>query len=124
VLIVVDTARNELHFDLGPGTDTGGRGGETIAAPADLDIGERGGLLSLEINLPQQAPRTLVIDDRPDPYARTARIEVRCTIAADGSLHRVTIPRRGPGYELSYPSGNECWIDASGMQHCAITRSM
>ena len=66
---------------------------------------------------------TIIIDDRPDPYARTARVEVCCILAPDGSLTAVTLPRRGPGYELSYPSGNECWIDVSGEQHCAITRS-
>ena len=119
MLIVVDTARNELHFELGPQ----GRGGETVTAPANLDIGAQGRLLSLEIELPGQSLRTIVIDDRSDPYARTARVEAACTIEADGSLSRVTVPRRGPGYELSYPSGNECWVDASGTQHCAITRS-
>jgi hypothetical protein len=119
MLIVVDTARNELWFELG--ADSGA--GEVMTAPADLDIGERGRLLSLEIHLHQQTPQTIVIDDRPDPYARTAHITVRCTIAPDGSLTRVAVPRRGPGYELSYPSGNECWIDASGAQHCAFTRS-
>jgi hypothetical protein len=122
MLIVVDTARNELRFELAVKWKTGERGGETLTAPADLDIGERGRLLSLEVHLPGQAAHTIVIDDRTDPYARTARIAVRCTLAPDGSLTRVTVPRRGPGYEISYPSGNECWIDATGAQQCAITR--
>ena len=94
-----------------------------MTAPADLDIGERGRLLSLEIHLPRQMTHMIVIDDRPDPYARTARVEVRCTLAPDGSLTAATLPRRGPGYELTYPSGNECWIDAAGTRHCAIIRS-
>jgi hypothetical protein len=119
MLIVVDTARNELRFDFAPR----GRGGDMVTAPADLDIGAMGRLLSLDIQLPGQLPTTIVIDDRSDPYARTARIDVTCTVEVDGSISSVTVPRRGPGYEISYPSGNECWIDAAGTQHCAITRS-
>ena len=119
MLIVVDTARNQLHFELDPH----GRGGETLTLPAELDIGERGRLLSLDIHLPDQPLQSIVLDDRADSYARTARVDATCLIGSDGTLKRVTVPRRGPGYELSYPSGNECWIDASGSRHCAITRS-
>jgi len=119
MLIVIDTARNQLQFEL----DAQGRGGEILTVPADLDIGERGHLLGLELQLPDQPPQAIVLDDRADPYARTARVEATCLIGPDGALRRVTVPRRGPGYELSYPSGNECWIDASGARHCAITRS-
>ena len=119
MLIVVDTARNELRFELAPR----GRGVKTLSAPADLDIGDRGRLLSLEILLPEQPAHTILIDDRADPYARTARMRVECLINPDGSLAEVVVPRRGPDYELSYPSGNECWLDGSGTQHCAITRT-
>lgn len=119
MLIVVDTARNELQFELG----REGGGGETMRLPADLDIGERGRLLGLELLLPDGTLFPIVIDDRPDPFARTARVEVACLLGPDGAPARITLPRRGPGYEISYPSGNECWIDAAGTRHCAITRS-
>lgn len=118
MLIVVDTARNELRFEL----ESAGGAGEATVLPAELDIGERGRLLGLEILLPDAAPFPIVIDDRPDPYARTARVQVECQFGPDGAPARVILPRRGNGYEISYPSGNECWIDASGAQHCAITR--
>ena len=55
-----------------------------------------------------------------DPYARSA--DVLVDISAD-SPPSIAIPRRGDGYEITYPSGNECWIDAAGTRHCAITRS-
>ena len=121
MLIVVDTARNVLEFELAPDA----RAGKWRQAEADLDIGERGRLLGLDLHLSESAQpvSSIVVDDRPDPYARTARVTVECGFAADGSLVRVILPRRGPGYEISYPSGNECWIDVSGVQHCAITRS-
>jgi hypothetical protein len=119
MLIVVDTARNELHFELAPPE----RVGEPVVIPADLDIGERGRLLSLELLPPDGPPMAIVIDDRPDPYARTARVHVTCRFTTDGAPARVTLPRRGAEYEISYPSGNECWLDAAGARHCAITRS-
>lgn len=119
MLIVVDTARNELQFEL----DSAVRGGEALRLLADLDIGERGRLLGLEILLPDGTLYPIVIDDGPDPFARTARVEVGCWLGPDGTPARVMLPRRGAGYEISYPSGNECWIDAAGTRHCAITRS-
>lgn len=119
MLIVVNTARNELQFEL----SSQGGGGEVMLLPAELDIGERGRLLGLEILLPDAAPYPIVIDDRADPYARTARVQVECRFDSNGAPARIVLPRRGENYEISYPSGNECWLDASGARHCAITRS-
>ena len=123
--IVLDLRRNMLEFRL--------RGEEAEPAvwemrPATVDIGEAGRLLGVEIDLstaPERAkpwttdspppgefdPTTgslyVALDSRVDRLARTATATARAGIDRDGRLMRVEIPRRGEGYEISFPSGNQ-----------------
>lgn len=41
-----------------------------------------------------------------DSNARSAAVEVGVGLDASGSVTSLTIPRRGAGYEITYPSGN------------------
>jgi hypothetical protein len=41
-----------------------------------------------------------------DPHARTALAEVALAVDRAGALLAIDLPRRGHGYEISYPSGN------------------
>lgn len=42
-----------------------------------------------------------------DQHARSSPIELTVDLDASGSVLSISIPRRGAGYELSYPSGNQ-----------------
>jgi hypothetical protein len=123
--IVLDLRRNTLELRLR------GETGEPVAwetRPATVDIGEAGRLLGVEIDLsalPERAepwttdspppgdfdPSTgslyVALDSRVDAHARTATATARTGIDRDGRLMTVEIARRGEGYEISYPSGNQ-----------------
>jgi hypothetical protein len=84
-----------------------------------LDVGANGRLLGIEIGESYIHVMESVHDE--EPYVRSA--EVTLSISGD-SPPLVTIPRRGPRYEITYPSGNECWqmTTAGGklIQVCAV----
>lgn len=42
----------------------------------------------------------------PDEEVRSSTLDVLAESTADGELVAVVIPRHGPDYEISYPSGN------------------
>lgn len=42
----------------------------------------------------------------PDDFVVSSPVELTLESDADGALLAVSIPRRGAGYEISYPSGN------------------
>jgi hypothetical protein len=88
--------------------------------PGIIDIGERGRLLSLELFPGSGNAIVVPLEDRTDPLARSAEILVECGIAANGEIVTVQIPRRGPDYEISFPSGNQCWIGANGAVNCSV----
>lgn len=91
-----------------------------IELPGVIDIGERGRLLSLEL-YPENGNAIIVpLEDRADPLARSAEISVRCGKTPDGVITVAEIPRRGPDYEITYPSGNQCWIGANGAVSCSV----
>lgn len=123
--IVLDLRRNTLEFRLRDDV------GETMAwetHPATVDIGEAGRLLGVEVDLsaaPERAepwrattpphgeydPVTctlyVALDSRVDMHARSASATARAGIDRDGRLMSLEIPRRGEGFEISYPSGNQ-----------------
>jgi uncharacterized protein YuzE len=123
--IMLNLRRNTLEFRLR------GELGEPAVWEtrlATIDIGEAGRLLGVEIDLstsPQCAepwtraapppgdfdPATgslyIALDSRVDDLARTATGTALTGIDRNGRLMTVEIPRRGEGYEISYPSGNQ-----------------
>ena len=99
-----DATTNALIFNLGEGAP------DDLAVAglaATLDIGARGRLLALTVELPSGDEAEIVIDPADDPLSRAARVRVTATLDAGGGLRRVTLPRVGQGYEITYPSGNQ-----------------
>jgi hypothetical protein len=78
------------------------------AAIATIEVGTRGRLIGLE-TVDWYLP---ISDPEPNDAPHLRSIDVLIEISADG--YSVTIPRRGPGWELSFPSGNQCWRVRSG----------
>ncbi len=119
-----DAARNLLRLHL--------RRELPIGAPrpaqAAIDIGTGGRLLGLELladatlAAPWLAPSgdplapdydsaggslyVPISADEGGPNVRTALAEVSLAVGRDGALLAIDLPRRGHGYEISYPSGN------------------
>jgi hypothetical protein len=117
VNIELDLHRNVLTFRLS-GFDEPVT--EWIELPGVIDIGERGRLLNLEI-VPDAGDAIIVpLEDHADPLARTADVTLRCGVTAAGRLAIAQLPRRGPAYEITYPSGNQCWIGANGAVSCSV----
>lgn len=101
--ITVDLARNALllHLD--------GQGPELTALPAGecrgiLDVGADGWLLGVEIGE--------TYFSIADPASGTEHLVRSCEarVSAAGEEPVIVIPRRGDRYELSFPSGNQCWL--------------
>lgn len=118
----LDSERNLLIFPLAPGLPSAA----PVLAPAAIDIGEGGRLLAIEVALPPDlAPSTttggsqtitfdattstllLDLERQERGLFRTATITVGLVIDDQGMLLAIELPRRGNGYELTYPSGNQ-----------------
>ncbi len=84
------------------------------AAWATLDVGEQGVLIGLE--LPDDAslgragpaaePRYLTVSEPAGSLWRSVEVAVDVLAGPDGEPAAVDVPRRGHGYEITYPSGN------------------
>lgn len=111
--VVVDIANNAIELRV-PGFEN------RNAHDGLLDVGANGRLLGLEVG--EAYIHVMESLEGQDPYARSAEIDISVT---GGSPPVVTIPRRGPAHEITYPSGNECWqtttIDGELIQVCAVT---
>jgi hypothetical protein len=100
--VVVDLRANRLLLEIDrPFPQTG-------SAPATIDIGALGRLIGVEI-----AGVYLSISD-PVPGSELQGRSVETPLEITGNLRQVVIPRRGPGWELSFPSGNQCWNQTDG----------
>jgi len=106
--ILVDLARNALVLEVsGPLATTG-------MSTGVIDIGTQGRLLGLDIG-----GHYLVISE---PAAGTGHLTRSAETPVTIGAGTVTIPRRGPGWEVSFPSGNQCWQRRPGDQEtlCAV----
>lgn len=95
--IQVDLRANRLLLDIDQPLDGPNE------ATAIVDIGALGRLLGIEV-----AGVYLAISDPiagSELQVRSVETPVRL---ADGR-RRLLLPRRGPGWELGFPSGNQCW---------------
>ena len=115
--ICLDPGRNRLVLRLRDGQPA-----EARRAPATIDVGEGGRLLAIEAVAPAGllAPEppggpgdsaagavAIELERQPAGLVRSAAIEVDLVVDAAGALLAVEVPRRGAGYELTYPSGNQ-----------------
>ena len=119
--VVLDPGRNLLVLRLGGGEPVG----PIQPADATIDVGEGGRLLGVEVAVDALPIGTDVSSSVSfDPVASTVMIElgrqtggvvrsaparVGLVVDARGALLAVEVPRRGAGYEITYPSGNRCW---------------
>lgn len=122
--ILVESTRNQLRFVL--------RDAEVSGPPrslsAWLDVGEEGRLIGVEVQIedarlvapwnsaagatdalsfdPASGSLYLSLGSAPGHHVRTAPTEASAATDAGGGLVSLAVPRRGPGYEIAYPSGN------------------
>lgn len=95
--VVIDFAANAIQLRVPDLAANGIRRGL-------LDVGANGRLLGIEID--DTYIQVMESAHGEEPYVRSADVEVSIT---GDSPRLVTIPRHGAGYEITYPSGNECW---------------
>lgn len=104
--IMVDLRRNVLllHLDgMGTGTDALGATDQR----GILDVGANGWLIGVEIG-----DRYFPIADPPPGTEHLIRSHEAPVSLSDAET-AIVIPRGGDGYELSFPSGNQCWLRSS-----------
>lgn len=95
--ILVDLRGNRLLLDLDRPLD-----GPDLTA-AIIDIGALGRLLGIEV-----AGTYLAVSDPVNGSELHVR-SVHATAQVSPGGHRLHLPRRGSGWEISFPSGNQCW---------------
>ncbi|HEV2526963.1 MAG TPA: hypothetical protein VGT61_00715 [Thermomicrobiales bacterium] len=109
--ILVDPARNALRLLLLPGS--AGEAAALTRHSATLDVGEGGRLIGLEVE-PDGATSEpgwyLELEPAPGPFSRSVEVTVTAGRDASGRATWLEWPRRGPGYEITFPSGNQCWV--------------
>ncbi len=95
--IVVDLRENRLLLDLDRPLPQAGW------AVVTIDIGALGRLIGIEVF----GLYLSISDPIAGSELQGRSVEAGADVQED--LRRLVIPRRGPGWELSYPSGNQCW---------------
>jgi len=118
----IDLRRNTLEIDL---PSQAGLSSLTAITRGTLDIGAQGRLLGIELG----PLYVSVMDAEPgrDDLVRSAEIPVTLTRSSDGGGMSVTFRRMGTDYEISWPSGNQCWTrqhitgaDGQPLRTCAV----
>jgi hypothetical protein len=117
--VVVDLARNAIVLFPGDRQDILTK---AVAQTAVIDIGQRGALIGVEIDSDYYA----VTGDgfEPDPLARSSEVDVEVQRGPAGEIQAVTIPRRGEGWEIVFPIGNQCWqqrVNGKVAEACVVT---
>lgn len=78
------------------------------SATGIVDVGEGGRLLGIEVEIaPGSEPLVIDIDPPSGTLSRTAVATVTVETGIAGTISAITLPRRGHGYEITYPSGNQ-----------------
>ncbi len=102
--ISIDLKRNRLTLHLQNASDVHPSGHTSAPVIATLDMGTGGRLLGVDLD-----GRYLTVSEPgPADIALTRSVEAPVTAYADdhGAVTAVDIPRRGSGFEITYPSGN------------------
>ncbi|HEX5498095.1 MAG TPA: hypothetical protein VFX03_02670, partial [Thermomicrobiales bacterium] len=90
---------------------------------ATIDIGERGALLGIELRPtaslvaawtalrdasgPDGAIYLPIAPEKSGPHDRSMTVVAEIRLGPGGALAAIDLPRRGAGYEITYPSGNQ-----------------
>ena len=96
VQITIDLRANTLILELDRSLDRIG------TATATIDIGALGRLIGVELE-----DSYFGIAD-PAPGSEGLERSVTANILLHGE-RRIVLPRKGEGWEISFPSGNQCW---------------
>jgi hypothetical protein len=81
---------------------------EQRTATGIIDVGEGGRLLGIEVVIGASGDSFQVDIDPPSgSLSRTATTTVMVETDGSGTVSAIVVPRRGPGYEITYPSGNQ-----------------
>lgn len=117
--IGIDLTRNEIRIEW-PAAVSAGLESNDDAREVVVDIGQRGRLLGIDLGdaYVTVAPEAVAAD----PLARSTRVEAMLTTGS--ATIQAVIPRRGGGYEISWPSGNQCWQQPAGagtVTTCVVT---
>ena len=110
--IVVDIRANFLLLEVSPPLP------EVGSLSATLDIGSNGRLVGIDLG-----DTWLEIaggGEQDEHLHRSATIAV--VVSEDGRTLRV--PRRGETWEISFPSGNQCWRLDDGRTVCAVAAGL
>lgn len=97
--VLIDLPANTIRIRVPGFSSTGDSTREAL-----LDVGANGRLVGLEVG--EEYINVMDIPNADESYIRSADVDIR--ISADDPPY-ISIPRRGPSYEITYPSGNECW---------------
>jgi len=98
-----DLRADLLRFEIAEGA------GSWLDLPATVDVGEGGRLLGIEVNgIPGAGPdgSFYLTMSEAAGLSRSAEARVRAGVDADGRVLAIELGRRGPGYEICWPSGN------------------
>ncbi len=117
--VTVDLRRNvlQLHLDACVTAAEAPPPGEHLGI---LDVGANGWLLGVQVGEAYYA----VADAIPGTDHLVRSSDARIVVLEEDPA--IVVPRRGPGYELSFPSGNQCWLrsparpGAEPIQLCAV----
>jgi hypothetical protein len=73
-----------------------------------IDVGEGGRLLSIEVAAsPGREPVMIDIESPLGDVSRSAPVQLTLERGGNGVIRAIVLPRRGAGYEITYPSGNQ-----------------
>jgi len=121
--VLLDPGRNLLILCLSGGEPVG----PARPAAATIDVGEGGRLLAVEVAVdaapsgaglspsvsfdPVTSMLTIELGRQTEGFVRSASARVGLVVDGRGVVLAVELPRRGAGYEITYPSGNRCWME-------------
>jgi hypothetical protein len=117
--VIVDLAANVIRLVV-PDLDDRFPGDGERSGTGVLDVGANGRLLGVEL----EGVYVNVMDPLPGSEAFVRSATVRVGISRSDALE-ISLPRHGRDYEITYPSGNQCWqvttVDGTLIQLCATS---